>query len=201
MLKAFAYSAQSDPLHLDYDTCVSHNRNKVGHITLNRREIRPPGTSPEGGYTIFEVDEIGRLTETVCDRLHRVVSLREYTGFCVPGTPVTSTDNRPTGTSSRAGSTAPTLKPPAPTMPTACARASLIRTAARNSSPTTATSGQVARCASVPIPRVLTLRSPGGEERVVTSTYQPDFGNPESARPGNPISQGSTIKGGKNPGL
>ena len=197
LLEAFTYSTQSDPLHLDYDTCVSHNRYKTGHVTLNRRELRPPGSSPEGGYTLFEADEIGRLTETVCDRLHRVVCLREYTGFCVPGTPVTSTDNRPTGPL-RAGDP--------PYFETTC------------------NYNADSLCASITHPdgsqelvtynrdfqpgcpvreranaRVMTLRSASGEQRVVTCTYQPGFGNPESAHPGNPIGS-QCVKGGRNPG-
>ena len=197
LLEAFAYAAETDPLHLDYDTCVSHNRNKTGHVTLNRREIRPPGTSPEGGYTIFEVDELGRLTETVCDRLHRVVSLREYTGFCTPGTPVTSTANRPTGPL-RAGDPA--------YFETTCdynADSLCTRITEPDGSQQLVTYDRDFR-QSCPVrergnPRLITLRSPGGEQRTVSCTYQPGFGNPEAAGPGNPLN-GPSVKGGRNPG-
>ncbi len=197
LLEAFAYSAQSDPLQLDYDTLVSHNRYKTGHVTLNRRELLPPGSSPVGGYTIFEVDEIGRLIETVCDRLHRVVSLREYTGFCVPGIPVTSTDNRPTG---------PLRANDPPYFETTCdynADSLCKRITHPDGSQELVTYNRDFQ-PGCPVreranPRVITLRSASGEERVVTCTYQPGFGNPESARPGNPIG-GLCVKGGRNPG-
>ena len=98
LMEAFTYSS-SAPSDIDFDTCASHNRHKASnaHVTLNRREIRPPGSSPVSAYTVFEVDEIGRLTETDFDRLHRVVACREFTGFCTPNVPVTSSSNRPTG--------------------------------------------------------------------------------------------------------
>lgn len=197
LLESFTYSGQTDPLQIDYDTCDSHNRNKTGHVTLNRRELKPAGSSPAGGYTVFEVDEIGRLTETDCDRLHRVVARRQFTGFCVPNVAVTSTTNRPTGK----------LRASDPDcFETTCAYNAdslCTRITHPDGSQELVTYDRDFR-PDCPVreganPRMITLRGSDGQERTVACDYVPGFGNPESARPGNPI-KGITVKGGRNPG-
>jgi YD repeat-containing protein len=199
-MEAFTYSA-SAPSDIDFDTCASHDKRKTytGHVTLNRREIRPPGSSPASAYTVFEVDEIGRLTETDFDRLHRVVACREFTGFCTPNVPVTSSSNRPTGK----------LRDSDPAyFETTCAYNAdslCTRVIRPDGSQELVTYDRDFR-QNCPVreranPRVISLRAagPAGELRTVTCDYQPDFGTPEWFLPGNPI-KGMTVKGGRNPG-
>ncbi len=200
LMEAFTYSS-SAPSDIDFDTCASHDRHKTytGHVTLNRREIRPPGSSPVSDYTVFEVDEIGRLTETDFDRLHRVVACREFTGFCTPNVPVTSSSNRPTGK----------LRDSDPAyFETTCAYNAdslCTRVTHPDGSQELVTYDRDFR-QNCPVreranPRVISLTTPGPviESRAVTMDYQPGFGTPEWFLPGNPI-KGMTVKGGRNPG-
>lgn len=200
LLEAFTYSTETDPAHIDYDTVASHDRHRngtTGHVTLIKREMMPADMQPFGGYTVFEVDEVGRVTETDFDRLHRAVRCREFTGFAVPGTPVTSTANRPTG---KLRSTDPDF------YETSCdfnADNRCVRLTAPDGSQARVTyERDLHKDAAVRQrgnARVLTLRAPGGQERVVSCDYLPNYGTPELPVCGNPIG-GLTIKGGKNPG-
>jgi len=196
LMEAFTYSTETDPSSIDFDACASHDRH-VGHVTLIKREMMPADMQPYGGYTVFEVDEIGRVTETDYDRLHRAVRCREFTGFAVPGTPVTSTANRPTG---KLRSTDPDF------YETSCdfnADNRCVRLTAPDGSQARVTyERDLHKDSSVRQrgnARVLTMRAPGGQERVVSCEYLPGFGTPELSVCGNPIG-GLTIKGGKNPG-
>jgi YD repeat-containing protein len=198
LLEAFTYSTQSDPAAIDFDTCDSHDghkKNYVGHVTLNRREINPT----TGGYTVFEVDEVGRLTETDFDKLHREIACREYTGFCTPGTPVTSSSNRPVPSTK--------VQPSDPDFfETTCAynadSCSTRITRPDGSQDLTTYDRDFRRDCPVRERgnvRVMSLRAPGGEMRTVSCDYLPNFGTPECFMPGNPI-KGMTVKGGRNPG-
>lgn len=196
-LESFTYSATASPTDIDYDTCASHMRNKTGHVTLNRREIRPPGSSPGSVYTVFEVDEVGRLTEIDFDALHREVAVREYTGFCIPDVPVTSSSNRPTG---KLHVSDPDY------FETTCAYnadSCCTRITRPDGSQELTTYDRDFR-KNCPVreranPRMMTLRTSGGEMRTVTCDYLSDFGTPECRTQGTPI-KGISVKGGRNPG-
>ena len=171
LLEKFTYSGETDTLRIDYDTCVSSN--KTGHVTLNRREIRPGG-----GYTVFENDEIGRVTEVDFDRLHRAVSRRSYTGFSKPAVAVTSSTNRPTG---KLNSTDPDYFE---TTRTYNADSLCTRTTCPDGSQKLTTYDRDFRkdCPVVERgnARVTTLRTAGGEERAVRCDFLPGFGSSES---------------------
>ena len=182
LLGAFTYSSATDPLHIDFDTCASAGRFKTGHVTLNRRELLPPGVSPKGGYTIFEIDEIGRVSETVCDRMHRPVSCKVFTGFSTPNVPVTSSGNRPSGK----------LRASDPDFfETTCAYNAdslCTRLTHPDGSQEVTTYDRDFR-RDCPVreggnPRVMTLRTAGGEERSVTCDYLPGFGSHRTNSPG-----------------
>lgn len=197
--EAFTYSSATDPLALDYDTCVSHDRNRIGsagEVCVFSREALPADQAPYGGYRVFEVDEIGRVNEFVCDAMHRTVKRRSYTGFAAPGTPVSSSSLALSGK----------LRPSDPDFfeyacdfnaDHLCTRYTLpdgsqaLVTYERDLHKTAAVRERGNA-------RVLTMRSPSGQLRTVSCDYQPGFGTPEAARPGNPI-RGMTVKGGRNP--
>ncbi len=179
LLGAFTYSSETDPRHISYDTCATAERYETGHVMINRREMLPPGVSPKGGYTIFENDEIGRVSETVCDRLHRSVSCKLYTGFSTPNVPVTSSSNRPAG---KLRSTDPdffetTCAFNADSLPTRYTHpdsSQEITTYDRDFRP------------GCPVreggnPRAMTLRTPSGQTRTVSCDYLPGFGTLEPA--------------------
>ena len=203
LIEAFTYSTATSPTDIDYDACASHDRHKkeyTGHVTLMKREMAPPAAEPPGSYTTFEVDEIGRLTEFDCDRLHRVLHVRQFTGFCTAGTPVTSTTNRP-NPASRVRSTDPEFF-----------ESQFDYNADGLCTVATLPDGSQGRWTydrdlrtDCPVPergnaRVCTIRSPGGEERTVAIEYKPGFGSTEeAARPGGPI-KGIQVKCGRNPG-
>src|SRR5262249_47995611 len=143
---------------------------------LRTHEVLP------NGYRVLESDPLGRLTECDFDALHRCVAKREFTGFCTPGTPVTSTTNRPSG-QLRAGDPA----------------AYETRYAYATQSPRTRETppdGTQLRHAyafdldpSTPVrergnERTTTWRAPGGAQRVVTFDYLPGFGVDESSSAG-----------------
>lgn len=202
LLEGFTYTTTAAPADLDYDTCISHDRHRIGgggHVTVLKLAESPPGSTPGGGYTIFEVDEVGRLTETDCDRLHRVVRVREYTGFCTPGTPATATTNRPApATKLRASDPDFFETSCAYNIDHLCTRithadgSQEVVSYQRDLDPACAVRERAN-------PRVISRVALGGKSRTVSCTYLPGFGNSEPERPGNPIG-GLTIKGGKNPG-
>ncbi|MEO5914929.1 MAG: hypothetical protein ABIS50_11895 [Luteolibacter sp.] len=196
-LESFTYAPTTSPTDLDYDTCVTHVRgHTTGHPWIAQREAHPPNSSPASAYTVFEVDEVGRLTETDFDALHREVAVREYTGFCIPGVPVTSVDNRPSG---KLHVSDPDY------FETTCAYnadSCCTRITRPDGSQELVTYDRDFR-KDCPVreranPRVMTLQTPGGEIRTVTCDYLPDFGTPESFCPGGPI-KGIQVKCGRNP--
>lgn len=198
--ESFGYSAATDPLHLDYDTCVSHDRNRVGpagQVCVMSREPLSADQQPYGGYRVFEVDEIGRVNEFVCDAMHRTVSRKIFTGFTSPGTPVSSTTLALTGK----------LRPADPDWFQYSCDFNADHLCTRYTQP----DGSQALVTyerdlhrSAPVrergnARVFTLRSPSGETRTVSCDYEPGFGTPEAAMPGGPI-KGIQVKCGRNPG-
>lgn len=197
--EAFTYSSATDPLALDYDTCVSHDRNRIGsagEVCVFSREPLPADQQPYGGYRVFEVDEIGRVNEFVCDAMHRTVKRRSYTGFATPGTPVSSSSLALSGKvrvsdpdffeyacDFNADHLCTRYTMPDGSQALVTYERDLHKTAAVRER------GNA---------RVLALRSPSGQIRSVSCDYQPGFGTPEAARPGGPI-RGMTVKGGRNP--
>ncbi len=200
LLEAFTYSAQSDPTAVDFDTCATHDRHRTSSTTGGvTGEVVTMSFEPlsSGAYMMTENDELGRVTQTTFDRLHREISVREYTGFAVPGAVVTSASLPLSG---KLYQTDPDF------FETTCAYnadSHCTRITRPDGSQELTTYDRDFRRAC-PVRergnlRVMTLRAPGGEIRTVTCDYLPDFGTPESARPGNPIG-GLTVKGGRNPG-
>lgn len=198
--ESFGYSAATDPLHLDYDTCISHDRHRAGpagQVCVMSREPLPADQQPYGGYRVFEVDEIGRVNGFVCDAMHRTVSRRIFTGFTSPGTPVSSTTLALTGK----------LRPADPDWFQYSCDFNADHLCTRYTQPDGSQAlvtyeRDLNKTASVRErgnARVLTLRSPSGQLRTVSCDYEPGFGTPEAAMPGSPI-KGISVKGGRHPG-
>jgi YD repeat-containing protein len=200
LLEAFTYSTQSDPTAVDFDTCATHDRHRTSSVAGGMTgEVVTMSFEPlsSGAYTMTENDELGRVTQTTFDRLHRETSVREYTGFATPGAVVTSASLPLSG---KLYQTDPDF------FETTCAynadsRCTRITRPDGSQELTTYDRDFRKGC---PVrergnARVMTLRTPGGEMRTVRNDYLPGFGNPESARPGAPIG-GLSIKGGRNPG-
>jgi YD repeat-containing protein len=195
LLEAFTYSSATDPLDISYDTCASHDRNRrlsAGQLRFNTHEALS-----SGDYLVIDNDELGRVTERAFNKMHRLLRCREYTGFAIPGQPVTSTTNRPAG-KLRSGD--PDY------FETSCAYNAdglCTRIIYPDGSQEQVAYDRDFR-KDCPVrergnARSVTLVSNTGERRTVSSEYLPGFGSSESARPGNPIG-GLTIKGGRNPG-
>ena len=192
LLESFTWHPTPDRRSVEYDRCSSHDRRGGGHVTVLKSSL-----NSSGGYTIHQVDELGRLTETDCDKLHRIVSIRQFTGFCTPGTPADATTNRPTG---KLRATDPDFfetrydwNPDHALVQATDPDGSQLRFVhEREMKP----GCPATECGNV---RSVTLRSASGETRTVSFDYQPGFGTLESARPGNPI-KGISVKGGRNPG-
>lgn len=190
LLEGFAYSGETSPDSPDYDRCAGHNRHEGGVAKLKRV------ANSSGGYTCYEVDEVGRLTETDCDRQHRVLAIREFTGFCTPGTEADATSNRP-GAPLRESDppffeTRFTWNPDhglASIVDAAGTRLNLVYDREFRPGCPVRERGNI---------RTMTVHSTDGAERVVSCDYLAGFGTHESARPGNSISNG-IIKGGRNP--
>ncbi len=198
--ESFTYAAVAAPLAVDFDVCVSHDRNRVGsvgEVCVFSREALPADQQPYGGYRVFEVDEIGRVNEFVCDAMHRTVKRKTYTGFTTPGAPVSSAGLVLTG--KRRVSDPDFFEYACDfnadhrctryTMPDG-SQALVTYDRDLNRSAPVCERGNA---------RVITLRSPGGQMRAVTCDYEPGFGSPESGMPGGPI-RGAMVKAGRNPG-
>lgn len=197
--EAFTYSSATDPSIDDYDTIVSHDRNRVGstgEVCVFSREALPADQAPYGGYRVFEVDEIGRVNEFVCDAMHRTVKRKCYTGFTTPGTPVSSSSLALSGK----------LRASDPDFFESACDFNADHLCTRYTQPDGSQAlvtyerdmNKAAAVRERGNARVLTLRSPSGQTRSVSCDYEPGFGSSESARPGNPI-KGMTVKGGRNP--
>lgn len=202
LLEEYGYSTQSNPLAIDYDVVASIRYLGADGSSLRTHE------SLTNGYRVLENDPLGRLTECDFDALHRCVAKREYTGFCTPGTPVTSTSNRPSG---------PLRASDPPVFEThyawnaqsLCTRETLpdgtqLRHAyAIDLDPNTPVRERGNE-------RTATWRAPGGAQRVVSFDYLPGFGvdegsgvghggDPEPVFSSNPIpGVGIVVK--RNPG-
>jgi YD repeat-containing protein len=197
LMEAFTYSTASAPGSIEYDTCATHDRHGDGHVTVLKLQEVPPSTDFPGGYRVIENDELGRVTETVFDRLHRAVVCREFTGFAIPGVAVTDT-SAPFPGRLRAGDPA--------YFETRCSF-----NADHRCTELVRPDGTVERIVydrdfrkNGPVreggnPRVISLIDLHGSMRTVSCDYKPGFGTPELAAPGNPIG-GISIKGGRNPG-
>ncbi len=197
LMEAFTYSTTSAPGSIEYDTCATHDRHGNGHVTVLKLQEVPPSPDFPGGYRVIENDELGRVTETVFDRLHRAAVCREFTGFAIPGVAVTDT-SAPVPGKLRAGDPA--------YFETRCSF-----NADHRCTELVRPDGTVERIVydrdfrkNGPVreggnPRVISLIDLHGSMRTVSCDYKPGFGVPELAAPGNPIG-GLTIKGGRNPG-
>jgi YD repeat-containing protein len=191
VLESFSYASTTDPTAMDYDTLSAHSAQDAGlalalsHVTAGGRRV------------VYENDELGRVTETTFDRLHRPLSFRQFTGFHTsPGTAVTSAGFP------RSGKTRPGDPDAFETTWLYNADSNVTRLVRADGSKDLLTyeydldkSSPVMERGNA---RVHTLVSSSGEMRTVTMEYEPNSGTPENARPGNPIS-GLSVKGGKNP--
>jgi YD repeat-containing protein len=201
LLEAFTYSSQADPREIDFDCVATHDAHRTDPLSdavCVLKFVRlADGVAPFGGYTLFHNDEMGRLTEVVCDAQHRPVSVRQFTGFTTPGVACDASTNRP---SNKLRASDPdffetTASYNADGMPRRCSLpdgTQLVAVFERDLNPACAVRERGNA-------RTLTIRSSSGEERTVSCDYLSGFGTPESARPGNPIG-GLTIKAGRNPG-
>jgi len=195
LLEAFTYSPVTNPQDTSYDTWATHDANRSGGGGgLEEVMISHWEALPGGGSQMTVNDELGRVSEYAFDKLHRLLRGRRSTGFATPGVPVTSTTNRPTG-KLRAGDPDFFEFTCSYNADSLCTRIIL-----EDGSQELATYDRDFR-KDCPVrergnPRVITLRSPGGESRTVRCDYEPGFGNPEPAQIG-PI-KGVIVKGGHN---
>jgi YD repeat-containing protein len=192
----FAYSATADPNDFSFRRLISHTTS-TGSPTSLHYETLPDGATPIRGYTVFHNDPTGRVTEITCDAMHRPVRMRQLTGLAAPGTPVTSTTNRPG---------AP-IRPSDPAHYDTTFSYNADHNPRRCTCPDgffySFTYGREMNPAGPPRERgnlhEMSQHSAGGETRTVRCDFLPGFGTSEAARPGNPI-RGMTVKGGRNPG-
>lgn len=199
LLEAFTYSTQSDPTAVDFDTCATHDRHRTSDasggvsgelVTLSFEPLS------SGGYMMTENDELGRVIQTTFDRLHREISVREYTGFATPGAFVTTASLPLTG---KLHDSDPDF------FETTCAYnadSCCTRITRPDGSQELTTYDRNFR-RDCPVRergnvRVMTLRAPGGEIRTVSCDYLPDFGTPECRTQSTPI-KGISVKAGRNP--
>ena len=98
LVTAWTYSA-SGPAAPDYDRCETCDRQGTDPTdppVFFSYEILPPGSGGgAGGLLCISNDELGRVTETVCDRMHRTQSIRRYTMFTSSGVHCRGSSNRP----------------------------------------------------------------------------------------------------------
>lgn len=197
LMEAFTYSPVSAPGDIEYDTCATHDCHGDGHVTVLKLQEVPPSPGFTGGYQLIENDELGRVTETLFDRLHRAVVCREHSGFAIPGLALSSVSsplpgklraNDPDYFETRCSFNADHLCTELVRPGGGIERIVYDRDFRKD--------GPVRERGN---PRVISLVDVSGETRTVTCDYHPGFGTPELAKPGNPIG-GLTIKGGRNPG-
>jgi YD repeat-containing protein len=192
LLEGFSYATVTDPRDPAYDTCAAHDRNGGAQVRSTFALL------PGGGYEMYQNDEVGRVTVSAFDKLHRLTRQRRHTGFATPDEPVTVL-NLP-DPSSRLRLADPVF------FETTCAYNAdslCTRITHPDGSAEEIVYDRDFR-ADCPVlergnMRVLSLLSSSGQKRTVRCDYLPGFGSPESARPGNPIG-GLNIKGGRNPG-
>jgi YD repeat-containing protein len=181
LVEEYTYSAQTDPLAIDYDVVATVDANRSdalsGHVTVLKMFTLPPSSG--AAYRCTVNDELGRVTEYDFDKQHRCLAMRELTGFSEPDGAVTATENRPTGK----------LRPSDPEAYVTAFRYnadnSLTRVTYADGSQELHTYGREFR-RDCPVRErgneyVTTLRAPGGEERTVTCDYLPGFGTNEMA--------------------
>ena len=204
LYEAFTYTTGADPRAADYDALATHDRHGGGHVTVLKMSMAEVmvGTGMAGGlsrYAIYENDELGRVTETLCDAQHRPLRLREYTGFATPNTPVTADTLPHPSTKLRPADPAffeTTIAYNADSLPVSIMHPDGSREEAiydrdfRKNGPVRERGNA----------RVMTLApSTSGTARSISLTHLPGYGASEAARPGNPIG-GISVKGGRNPG-
>jgi hypothetical protein len=186
--------AAVNPTDISYDTCTGNDRHRTsgnGPVHLTHFE-----TLPSGDYLMSELDEVGRLTQTTYDRLHRALSVRQYTGFATPGVlPVSF----PLSGKIRPGDPDFFETTFAYNNDHLCTRV----THPDGTQETITHDRELRR--DCPViergnPRVFTLTTALGELRTVTCDYLPGFGTTESARPGNPIRIRKGVDISRNPG-
>ena len=189
LLEAFSYSSSTSPGDIVYDTCRSHDRNRLQNIG---QVCRTSFAILLDGYTMTENDELGRVCETTFDGLHRVLSRRQYTGFATPGEEVTASSNRPTG-KLRASDpdffeTSYRYNPDSRCVARTHPDGSRERvTYERDLKP----DGPVRERGNA---RVMTIQVANGDSRTVSCQYLPGYGAPEAARTGHAIG-GSPTRG------
>ncbi|MCW1886214.1 hypothetical protein OKA04_15865 [Luteolibacter flavescens] len=196
LVDAYEYSGVTDPANPAYDTCSAHDRNRLG--TTGAKFRTTIAALPGGGYEVCENDEVGRVAVSSFDKLHRLLRVRQYTGFATPDAPVTSSSLPAPATKLRA--TDPDF------YETTCAYNAdslCIRITNPDGSGERVIYDRDFRKDS-PVrergnARVVSLVSSTGEVRSVTCDHLPGYGASESARPGNPI-KGISVKCGRSPG-
>lgn len=193
LLDAFEYATATDPADPAYDTCAAQDRHRSSAAGHQLRTTFAVLLS--GGYEVCENDELGRVTVSAFDKLHRLLRVRQYTGFATPGAPVSSS-NLP--------SPATKLRPGDPdyfetsfsyntdslctriTYPDGSREETVYDRDFRKDCPVREQGNA----------RVVSWVSSSGETRTVTCGYLSGFGSPEAARPGNPI-KGISVKCGR----
>ncbi|MCP5543638.1 MAG: hypothetical protein H7A49_06985 [Akkermansiaceae bacterium] len=194
VLESLTYATTTTPTDLDFDTLLTQSAHELGHNLGMCHDLSPS----LGARVVYENDELGRVTETVFDRMHRPFIHRIHNGFhTAPGGTVSPSDFPLSG---KTRSTDPDYFE---TTWTYNGDSNVTALTGADGSKMLTTYERDLNPACAPIERgnarVQTLVSSIGEKRSITMEYEPDTGTPECARPGNPIG-GLTIKVGKNPG-
>lgn len=183
LLEEYTYSPVTTATDLEFDTVASVNRHRqnelTGNVTLIKFEVPAPVPGSPVAYRCIINDPVGRVCERDFDAHHREVACRVFTGFATPGITTTSSTNRPDpATRLRAGDP--------PVFETQCRynpdHRIKIRTRADGTQERTTYGRELRRDCPVRErgnAHVITLRTPGGEERTITCDYLPGFGTSE----------------------
>ena len=92
----FTYDTETNPANLGYDRVARVQHGSAGQeIVFSYERLTPSPANRFAAVKVYENDRLGHLTEYEYDSLNRPVRVREYTGACVVGTPVTAGANRP----------------------------------------------------------------------------------------------------------